>query len=332
MERSIYQHGYEDAQDRGYNASGMALRNLHEYMRGYGAGEYALKSKAGDPMTTPTTPIAASVVDFLKKLCSALQAERDLGIGYEALFAEHFPGTRVASPTAPRAEGGETKYTTDDLLLIAERRGYDEFSGDGKVIIPWIRSLPIIPPRDRCEVGGGTRIYNKAPAYIGWPCPRCTKETTCESGSGSSVSSEGTTASDQSQHGTHAPTVQAAASDPATVAGEGPYRVEGKYGCIAGMSHVFAPFNHHNLRDENDVPGYRTRDIVAWMNHAHRTALAGREAEVVRLRKALAHIARMRDEGCGCSPVCKCSEPASLEIFRDTVTDIARDALKGDAR
>jgi hypothetical protein len=40
----------------------------------------------------------------------------------------------------------------------------------------------------------------------------------------------------------------------------------------------------------------------------------------------------MRDEGCGCFPVCKCSEPASLEIFRDTVTDIARDALKGDAR
>jgi hypothetical protein len=129
-----------------------------------------------------------------------------------------------------------------------------------------------------------------------------------------------------------------AASDPATVAGEGPYRVEGKYGCITGMSHVFAPFNHHNLRDENDVPGYRTRDIVAWMNHAHRTALAVREGEVVRLRKALEPFAKFA--GSKFAGTVWEDRPSSPVLFHSftgssvTANDFyaARDALQGAAR
>jgi hypothetical protein len=307
--------------------------------------------------TPPTTPIVASVgeptpiperptlyvVIYPDRCGTSWKATRvtadarDIEPATLGAVLVTIPGNRAASPTAPRAEDRVRPCG----CVVCVCNDDNKCRGCGAKSCATHAS----PPRDRCEVCGGTGTVLGLTSDLAVrhdPCPRCSKETPCESGSksgsGSVASSSGATSTPASvcSRPTTEPTGSAtaadAASDPATVAGEGPYRVEGKYGCITGMSHVFAPFNHHNLRDENDVPGYRTRDIVAWMNHAHRTALAGREAEVVRLRKALAHIARMRDEGCGCSPVCKCSEPASLEIFRDTVTDIARDALKGDAR
>jgi hypothetical protein len=346
-------------------------------------------------MTTPTTPITASVVDFLKNLCSALQAEPNLSIGYEAMFDEALPciasgtpGTRAPSPTAPRAEGGaEVTVGRGNRLIGVTFRGvnvidagatfveceFDDCTLNNGLGLPAASvsrcaftncdgtslNLPTpTPPRDRCEVceaktkriqamSDDDYVQAMSSGDTGWikPCPRCTpcevcggtkkvpknprpsivrvstnetfqeyyereymetcptctpKETPCESGSGSASgvasparepvadslgtagassvapSSSATSASGAPRQGSDA------ASDPATVAGEGPYRVERSKQAVGWWE--VAPLTTYDgstiFKEHMDAI-----DAARIANHAHRTALAVREAEVVRLRR-----------------------------------------------
>jgi hypothetical protein len=93
------------------------------------------------------------------------------------------------------------------------------------------------------------------------------------------------------------------------VAGEGPYRVEetmhGNWGVRPGPHGT----KYHAVRPDKG----EAIAVAGLMNCAHRTALAVREAEVVRLRKALGYIAENIDRA-------------------EIMAGVARDALKGDAR
>jgi hypothetical protein len=285
-------------------------------------------------MTTPTTPITASVgeptpwperptitgvmyqeVDGSWCFARIDVMDSDLSTFPPGSVLVTIPGTRDASPTAPRAEGGDFK---NFHRLLCERFGYPHDERDWKrdqvSLMEHIAALIPTPPRERCEVCGGTRIYNKAPAYIGWPCPRCTKETPCESGSGLSVGSRaGTnTQSDTKPASGVAPSVTAV-SDPATVAGEEPYLV------VKPSPTTDDPWSVSGPDFFEECMGHADAKMLAWnLNHAHRAALAGREAEVVALRAALNAVV-----------VCetfKSSDRLSIAVA------IARDALKGDAR
>jgi hypothetical protein len=306
-------------------------------------------------MTTPTTPIAASVdlavhlqdfedcvalwlYRFSQRACDEATAIE----GIRRVVARFYvPGTRdasyadeldnydglaseEASPTAPRAEGGvewgyalgRTYLSVNGVTVAVE--GYpchDATLGIGVWTSEAIKMVATgqAPPRDRCEVCKfckGSRIMYQAQPV---PCPRCTKETPCESGSGSSVGSRaGTnTQSDTKPASDVAPSVTAA-SDPATVAGEGPYRVEQAEGgwIIKGPGFLGACPDVAPPSDE------RALTISYCMTRAHRTALAVREAEVNELRKNL--------------EVSEKSVHYWCDMYKAAVAP--RDALKGDAR
>jgi hypothetical protein len=237
------------------------------------------------------------------------------------------------SPTAPRAEGGEEWIDTaaEHIVLFLTHNIRHNRVNDEKAVIDWVKSCirrnqqpSPTPPRDRCEVCGGTRTVlgltsDLAVRHV--PCPRCTKETPCDS-SGSSAASSATstsskpvTTSPAGDADTSKPSGSSSASDPATVAGEGPYRVVKGGGW--GDGELFAVYEGKEFvmtfGDE-----HHAKTHVNLANHAHRTALAVREGEVVALRAALNAVV-----------VCetfKSSDRLSIAVA------IARDALKGDAR
>jgi hypothetical protein len=206
------------------------------------------------------------------------------------------------------------------------------------------------PPSDRCEVCGGTGTVLGLTSDLAVrhdPCPACTKETPCDSGSGSAsgvassdcgsaAAGQGTVGASsvgQSSSGTSASSVPApvsdAAPDPATVAGEGPYV-------------PFLAFTEWHILDGNkhSVAYGRSRDDAFYladkMNHAHRTALAVREAEAVRLRRFATECAE-RDCAYPNAPcldvhISKLRHGMCLGCEARRALKEARDALKGDAR
>jgi hypothetical protein len=215
------------------------------------------------------------------------------------MFDEHFPGTRDASPTAPRAEGGvDWGYALGRTYLLVNGvtvavEGYpchDATLGIGVWTSEAIKSVaegkPHHSPKPPCatcgkseyahiwrdEGSGACRVYRPKE-----PAP-------CESGNECDVGGEATMARHSTNldktNGASSSSVSGAvtataASDPATVAGEGPYRVCGPWINRGGRSEYYG----------GDPES--TKNWCAALNHAHRTALAVRETEVNELKTLL---------------------------------------------
>jgi hypothetical protein len=265
--------------------------------------------------------------------------------------------------TAPRAEGGPSSQQIRQAIA----RAWCHTENERKVMDPDIViaattevcALLYTPPRDRCEVCGGTGTVLGLTSDLAVrhdPCPRCTKETPCDSVSGSSVSSEGTSSMKDTTPGststiaresdTSWPTsatgatsnsakTATAASDPATVAEEGPYRVERSKQAVGWWEvEPLTTYDGSTIFKEH----MDAIDAARIANHAHRTALAVREGEVVRLRKALEPFAKFA--GSKFAGTVWEDRPSSPVLFHSftgssvTANDFyaARDALQGAAR
>jgi hypothetical protein len=318
-------------------------------------------------MTTPTTPIVASVgettpiperptlyvVVYPDRCGTSWKSTRVVTDASEVEPATlgsvlvTIPGTRDASPTEPRGEREDwLDSTAEHIVLYLTHNVRHNRVNDEKAVIDWVKSCirrnqqpAPTPPRDRCEVCGGTgkELADAEGAAVYVACRECQgtgKEMIpCESGSGSSVSSEGTmsgsSSSATSNAGSPASRIRhepsrtpqnepastaTAASDPATVAGEGPYRVDKQFD---GWFQIVHRDGTHVVSGGDTIfsEADDADDACQLANHAHRAALAGCEAEVVRLRKALREIADGRIMQTSAGPVA-----------------IATNALKGAAR
>jgi hypothetical protein len=299
-------------------------------------------------MTTPTTPITASVgeptpwperptitgvmyqeVDGSWCFARIDVMDSDLSTFPPGSVLVTIPGTRDASPTAPRAEGGDFK---NFHRLLCERFGYPHDERDWKrdqvSLMEHIAALIPTPPRERCEVCGGTqrvREYSDLTGYMNERvCPRCTKETPCDSGSGSSVVSRaGTNTQSDTKPASDVAASVTAASDPATVTGEGPYRVA--YERANRMFYVVKPDGDRTCFGKRSI----AQHAANLANHAHRTALAVREADI---KELLAAFDDVNGRYIGGSPV---NGRLGDEIENMAVVAMkirARNALKGAAR
>jgi hypothetical protein len=337
-------------------------------------------------MTTPTTPITASVGEFVQHLERAAAIvrtwpewkQRLLGgdasptndpemdctdFAHPAWWRGHHSGVASAamrwrealdctepasgvmgepleslrrrtealrfSPTAPRVEGGDFK---NFHRLLCERFGYPHDERDWKrdqvSLMEHIAALIPTPPRERCEVCGGTqrvREYSDLTGYMNERvCPRCTKETPCDSGSGSSVVSRaGTNTQSDTKPASDVAASVTAASDPATVTGEGPYRVA--YERANRMFYVVKPDGDRTCFGKRSI----AQHAANLANHAHRTALAVREADI---KELLAAFDDVNGRYIGGSPV---NGRLGDEIENMAVVAMkirARNALKGAAR
>jgi hypothetical protein len=235
----------------------------------------------------------------------------------------------LASPTAPRAEGRVRPCG----CVVCVCNDDNKCRGCGAKSCATHAS----PPRDRCEVCGGSGWYGGTRGYPAYPCPTCTKETPCESGSGSSAASSAT--SSPQKPASQSPVVDANTSNPngsasnrATVTGEGPYRVA--YERANRMFYVVKPDGERTCFGKRSI----AQHAANLANHAHHTTLAVREAEVVRLRKALEPFAKFA--GSKFAGTVWEDRPSSPVLFHSftgssvTANDFyaARDALKGAAR
>ena len=80
MGRNVYDHGYEDALDRGWNASGKFYSDPDKYTRGYGDGEATLNPLLKDARKKITA--------LESQLAAANEAVRVLGEKHKLLVAE----------------------------------------------------------------------------------------------------------------------------------------------------------------------------------------------------------------------------------------------------
>jgi hypothetical protein len=312
---------------------------LHSILSPYNDGSWSLASPSTIPYRIVRTDRPGSVLVTIPGTRDASptepRAESTPVADPVAAFRAFCSGN-----TAPRAEGGDFK---NFHRLLCERFGYThderDWQRDQLSLIEHIAAMIPTPPRDRCEVCGGTpkEVSDARGIKTGWTCPACTKETPCDSGSGSSVASSAT--SSPQKPASQSPVVDANTSNPngsasnrATVTGEGPYRVA--YERANRMFYVVKPDGERTCFGKRSI----AQHAANLANHAHHTTLAVREAEVVRLRKALEPFAKFA--GSKFAGTVWEDRPSSPVLFHSftgssvTANDFyaARDALKGAAR